>query len=77
MALTPMTDPKPPLTVTELARMGGNARAASLTPEQRSESARAANRARWDSMTEAERDAYRESCRVRALESWRKRKEPR
>jgi hypothetical protein len=38
---------KKPLTVTEMARMGGEATAKKLTPEQRKESARKAARARW------------------------------
>jgi len=37
---------KPPLTVTELARMGGKARAAKLSPEERSRIAKKAVRAR-------------------------------
>lgn len=36
------------MTVSELAATGGNARAASMTAQQRSESAREAVLARWD-----------------------------
>ena len=35
------------LTLSEFARIGGNARAAKLTKEQRAESARKAAQARW------------------------------
>jgi hypothetical protein len=35
------------LTITEFARMGGLARAASMTPKQRSEAARYAMSVRW------------------------------
>jgi len=36
-----------PMTITEVARMGGKATARKLTPKQRKESARKAARARW------------------------------
>jgi T5orf172 domain len=41
---------RPPcvMTATEFQRLGGKARAAKFTPEQRSQQARAAVRARWD-----------------------------
>jgi hypothetical protein len=38
---------KKPLTVTEMARMGGEATAKKLTPEQRKASASKAAQARW------------------------------
>jgi hypothetical protein len=38
---------KKPMTITEMARMGGKATAKKLTPEQRKESARKAAKARW------------------------------
>jgi hypothetical protein len=39
---------KKPLTVSEMARLGGQATAKKLTPEQRHESAKKAANARWD-----------------------------
>jgi hypothetical protein len=38
---------KKPLTVSEMARLGGQATAKKLTPKQRRESARKAAKARW------------------------------
>ena len=39
--------------VAEMARLGGKARAASMTPEERSESARQAVHARWAAFKKA------------------------
>lgn len=49
--MTPKKQPKGktkrPMTVREMAQLGGKATAEKLTPEQRKESARKAARARW------------------------------
>jgi hypothetical protein len=50
-----MAQRKPPMTVTEMALLGGIARTAKLTPAQRSESARRAVKARWKKFHERKR----------------------
>lgn len=47
-----------PMTVQEMASMGGKARASSLTSDQKSKSAKNAAASKWASMTEAERKAH-------------------
>lgn len=49
---------KPPMTVQELASLGGKARAESLTTEQASKIGKQAANSRWASMSEADRKAH-------------------
>jgi len=46
---------KKPMTVSEMARMGGKATAKKLTPKERSDSARKAAKARWATKKEGTR----------------------
>lgn len=53
-----MAAKKKPMTVQEMASMGGRARADSLTSEQLSKSGKKAAKSRWDGMSEADRKAH-------------------
>jgi hypothetical protein len=53
-----------PLTISEMARLGGKARAKNMTPEQRKESARKAVNARWDKERKELRDIQRSTRKV-------------
>ncbi len=52
-----MKTPKPKMTLEEFSRRGGQARVASLTPEQLAESASVAGKARWAGLGKAQRSA--------------------
>ena len=49
---------KPPMTVQEMASLGGKARAESLTADELSKSGKKAANSRWASMSEGERKAH-------------------
>ena len=53
-----------PLTVSEMARLGGKARAKKMTAEQRRDSARKAVNARWDKQRRELKDGMKETNKL-------------
>ena len=60
--------------VSEMASMGGKARQAAMTAEERSEAARKAVGARWARMSAEERSAYARKIRAGKKKGKKKRK---
>lgn len=64
----------PELTITDLARMGGRARAAQLSREEHIERGRAMADTRWGRMTTEERSAATEAARIASAAARKARK---